>query len=51
MLKLFIFSCIVLLLSIIMSLKTGEIEYAWIIGSILLGIGSVGDIIKNKFKK
>ena len=41
---------IVLLVSIYMSYKTGKTEYAWIIGSIIFGIGC-GDKyrkLKNK---
>ena len=34
-----VISGVLLLLSIYMSNKTGKTEYAWIIGSILLGIG------------
>lgn len=41
-----IFAFIALITSIFMSYKTGKTEYAWIIGSMLLGIGS-GD----KYKK
>lgn len=36
----------ILVVSIYMSYKTGKTEYAWIIGSVLFGIGS-GD----KYKK
>lgn len=41
-----IFAFIALITSIFMSYKTGKTEYAWIIGSMLFGIGS-GD----KYKK
>ncbi|HGK6271411.1 MAG: hypothetical protein MRZ23_08050 [Finegoldia magna] len=45
-----IISFITLILSIYMSYKTGKTEYAWIVGSILFGIGC-GDKyrkLKNK---
>ena len=45
-----IIAFITLLLSIYMSYKTGKIEYAWIVGSMLFGIGC-GDKyrkLKNK---
>lgn len=41
-----IIAFITLLASIYMSYKTGKIEYAWIIGSMLFGIGC-GDKYRN----
>ncbi len=45
-----IMSFVVLLLSIYMSYKTGRSEYAWIIGSMLFGIGT-GSKYHNMKKK
>ncbi|HEM9167528.1 TPA: hypothetical protein U3H31_000244 [Streptococcus agalactiae] len=45
-----IISFITLILSIYMSYKTGKTEYAWIIGSMLLGIGGGGEYSKLKNK-
>ncbi|MGT2677483.1 hypothetical protein [Streptococcus pseudoporcinus] len=45
-----IISFITLILSIYMSYKTGKTEYAWIIGSMLLGIGCGGEYRKLKNK-
>lgn len=41
---------IALMASIYMSYKTGKTEYAWIIGSMLLGIGSGDQYHKLKNK-
>ena len=45
-----IIASITLILSIYMSYKTGKTEYAWIIGSMLFGIGC-GSRYNNKKKK
>ena len=45
-----IIAFITLILSIYMSYKTGKTEYAWIIGSMFLGIGSGGEYSKLKNK-
>ncbi len=45
-----IIAFITLLASIYMSYKTGKTEYAWIIGSMLLGIGCGGEYSKLKNK-
>ncbi len=45
-----IISFVILLVSIFMSYKTGKTEYAWIIGSMLLGIGSGSEYYKSKDK-
>lgn len=45
-----IIAFITLILSIYMSYKTGKTEYAWIIGSMLFGIGC-GSRYNNKKKK
>lgn len=42
---------IVLIVSIYMSYKTHEIEYAWIIGTSLLAIGSFGKYFSDKKKE
>lgn len=44
-----IIAFITLVLSVYMSYKTGKTEYAWIIGSMLFGIGCGGEY--NKAKK
>ena len=46
-----IISFITLILSIYMSYKTGKTEYAWIIGSMFLGIGCGGEYSKLKKNK
>ena len=46
-----IIAFITLILSIYMSYKTGKTEYAWIIGSMLFGIGVEVNIIKRKRNK
>lgn len=46
---LMILALITLTASIYMSYKSGKTEYAWIIGSMLFGIGCGGEY--NKFKK
>lgn len=40
-----------LFVSIYMSYKTGNIEYAWIIGTSLLAIGSFGKYFSDKKKE
>ena len=45
-----IVSFIVFLISIYMSYKTGRTEYAWIIGSMLFGIGCGSSYKKMKKK-
>ena len=45
-----IIAFITLILSIYMSYKTGKTEYAWIIGSMFLGIGCGGEYSKLKNK-
>lgn len=43
-----LFSFIVLLLSVYKSYRSGEPEYAWIIGSLLFGIGCGGTYYKMR---
>ena len=45
-----IIAFITLILSIYMSYKTGKTEYAWVIGSMLFGIGSGGKYHNEKKK-
>lgn len=45
-----IIAFIALISSIYMSYKTGKTDYSWIIGSMLLGIGSGGQYHKLKNK-
>jgi len=40
-----------LIISIYMSYKTGEIEYAWILGTSLIIIGSLGEYFSNQKKE
>lgn len=42
---------IVLIVSIYMSYKTQQIEYAWIIGTSLIAIGSFGKYFSSKTKE
>lgn len=46
-----IIAFITLILSIYMSYKTGKTEYAWIIGSMLFGIGCGSKYNKEKINK
>lgn len=41
-----IMSFIILVTSVFMSYRTGKTEYGWIIGSLLLGIGTGGQYYK-----
>ena len=41
---------ITVIIEIYMSYKTGKIDYAWIIGSMLFGIGCGGRYISDKKK-
>lgn len=41
---------IALIVSIIMSYKKGDIDYGWIIGTILIALGSFGKYFTNRNK-
>lgn len=45
-----IIAFITLILSVYMSYKTGKTEYAWIIGSMLFGIGCGSKYVNEKKK-